>query len=48
MELGYALEGKMFWKHIIMKKYGEEEGGWRSCIWRGGYEVGIWKAFKKG
>ncbi|RVX20618.1 hypothetical protein CK203_002487 [Vitis vinifera] len=44
----YALEGEMLWKQDVEEKHGEEEGGWRSCIGRGGYGVGFWKAIRKG
>ncbi|RVW54678.1 hypothetical protein CK203_071874 [Vitis vinifera] len=43
----YALEGEMLWKQDVEEKHGEEEGGWRSCIGRGGYGVGLWKAIRK-
>lgn len=38
----------MLWKQDVEEKHGEEEGGWRSCIGRGGYGVGLWKAIRKG
>ncbi|RVW88022.1 hypothetical protein CK203_044451 [Vitis vinifera] len=33
---------------VIEGKYGKEEGGWCSCDMRDGYEVGVWKATRKG
>ncbi|RVW93472.1 Molybdenum cofactor sulfurase [Vitis vinifera] len=34
------------WKQIIIGKFGEEEGGWRSTGVRGGYGVGVWKTIR--
>ena len=35
-------------EQVVDRKYGEEEVGWCSCEVRVGYEVGLWKAIKKG
>ena len=33
---------------MIVRKYGEEEGGWCSRVLREGYGVGLWKAIRNG
>ena len=32
---------------FIRAKYGEEEGGWATCVVRIGYEPGFWKVIRK-
>ena len=43
----FVVERESFWKHIIINKFGLEEGGWCSRVARGGYGVGVWKAIRK-
>ncbi|RVW28185.1 hypothetical protein CK203_117473 [Vitis vinifera] len=41
-------EGKgAFWNKVINRKYGEEDGAWRSHKVKDGHEVGLWKAIRK-
>ena len=42
------MEREALWRQVISGKYGEEEGGWRSCVVRGSYGVGLWKAIRRG
>ena len=44
----FAVEREALWRQVISAKYGEEEGGWRSCVVRGSYGVGLWKAIRRG
>ncbi|RVW78939.1 putative ribonuclease H protein [Vitis vinifera] len=44
----FAMEREALWRQVISAKYGEEEGGWRSCVVRGSYGVGLWKAIRRG
>ena len=44
----FAVERKALWRQVISAKYGEEEGGWRSCVVRGSYGAGLWKAIRRG
>lgn len=48
-EMKLALyEGKgAFWNKVINRKYGEEDGAWRSHKVKDGHEVGLWKAIRK-
>ena len=41
------MQMKALWVQVIKGKYGEEEGGWSSCIPREGYGVGMWKDLRK-
>lgn len=43
----YASDRDSLWKKVIKGKYGEEEGGWRSCKVRNPFAVGFWKAISK-
>ncbi|RVW55541.1 hypothetical protein CK203_075199 [Vitis vinifera] len=43
---GYAFERKVLWKQIIGGKYGEEEGGWRSCEVRDAYGLRLRKTIR--
>ena len=42
------MEKEALWRQVICAKYGEEEGGWRSCVVRGSFGVGLWKAIRRG
>ena len=42
------MEREALWRQVISAKYGEEEGGRRSCVVRGSYGVGLWKAIRRG
>ncbi|RVW32762.1 putative ribonuclease H protein [Vitis vinifera] len=44
----FAVEREALWRQVISAKYGEEEGGWRSCVVRGSFGVGLWKAIRRG
>ncbi|RVW96306.1 putative ribonuclease H protein [Vitis vinifera] len=44
----HLVEWEALWRQVISAKYGEEEGGWRSCVVRGSYGVGLWKAIRRG
>ena len=44
----FAYENEALWKLVIVGKYREEEGGWRSRVLREGYGVGLWKAIRNG
>ena len=43
----HANERGEFWREVIKGKYGEEEGGWSSCVVRDGFRVGLWKPIRK-
>ena len=43
----FAVEGEALWRQVICAKYGEEEGGWRSCVVRGSFGVGLWKTIRR-
>lgn len=43
----FVVERESFWKHIIINKFGLEEGGWCSRVVRGDNGVGVWKAIRK-
>ena len=43
----FANERKNFWRHVISRKFGEEEGGWGSREVRESYGVGFWKEMRK-
>ena len=43
----FANEREVFWNQVIKGKYGEEQKGWCSKEVKGGYGVGLWKAFRK-
>ena len=43
----FVVERESFWKHVIINKFGLEEGGWCLRVARGGYGVGVWKAIRK-
>ena len=43
----FAVEREALWRQVICAKYGEEEGGWRSCVVRGSFGVGLWKAIRR-
>ena len=44
----FTVEREALWRQVIRAKYGEEEGGWRSCVVRGSFGVGLWKAIRRG
>ena len=44
----FAVEREALWRQVICAKYGEEEGGWRPCVVRGSFGVGLWKAIRRG
>nr|CAN64366.1 hypothetical protein VITISV_031303 [Vitis vinifera] len=44
----FASKNEALWKLVIVRKYGEEEGGWCSRVLREGYGVGLWKAIRNG
>ena len=37
----FANEREAIWKQVISHKYGEEDGGWRSCAVSERYGVGL-------
>ena len=37
----FADEREAIWKQVISHKYGEEDGGWRSCAVSERYGVGL-------
>ncbi|RVX01530.1 hypothetical protein CK203_017500 [Vitis vinifera] len=41
------MEREALWRQVICVKYEEEEGGWRSCVVRGSFGVGLWKTIKR-
>ena len=43
----FANEKGALWNYFIRAKYGEEEGGWATCVVSIGYGVGLWKAIQK-
>ncbi|KAJ9696951.1 hypothetical protein PVL29_008942 [Vitis rotundifolia] len=43
----FANEREVLWRRVIMLKYGEEEGGWRTRDAIGRNGVGLWKAIRK-
>ncbi|RVW53935.1 hypothetical protein CK203_073000 [Vitis vinifera] len=43
----FANERENFWRHVISRKFGEEEGGWGSRDVRESYGVGFWKEIRK-
>ena len=43
----FANERENFWRHVISRKFGEEEGGWVSREVRESYGVGFWKEIRK-
>ena len=43
----FAIERENFWRHVISRKFGEEEGGWSSREVRESYGVGFWKEIRK-
>ncbi|RVW58987.1 hypothetical protein CK203_110732 [Vitis vinifera] len=43
----FAVEREALWRQVVCAKYGEEEGGWRSCVVRGSFGVGLWKAIRR-
>ncbi|KAL6331818.1 hypothetical protein AAG906_020162 [Vitis piasezkii] len=43
----FANERENFWRHVISRKFGEEEGGWGSREVRESYGVGFWKEIRK-
>ena len=42
----YAEERGALWHNVIRRKYGEKEGGWRTCEVEGAFGVGLWKAIR--
>ena len=42
----YVGERGALWHNVINRRYGEEEGGWRTCEVGGAYGVGMWKAIR--
>ncbi|RVW47889.1 hypothetical protein CK203_104293 [Vitis vinifera] len=45
---GLPLRTSLFWKRIIVGKYGDEERGWCSRDNRDDFGVGLWKAIRRG
>ena len=43
----FANERETLWKHVIGRKFGEEEGGWSTREVRNGFGVGFWKEIRK-
>ena len=43
----FANERETLWKHVISRKFGEEEGGWYTREVREGFGVGLWKEIRK-
>ncbi|RVX19039.1 Transposon TX1 uncharacterized 149 kDa protein [Vitis vinifera] len=43
----FAIERENLWRHVISRKFGEEEGGWSSRDVRESYGVGFWKEIRK-
>ncbi|RVW25019.1 hypothetical protein CK203_114199 [Vitis vinifera] len=44
----FAVEREALWRQVISAKYGEEEGGWRSCVVRGSLGLGCGKRLGEG
>ena len=47
MELAFYGGDGSFVRQVICAKYGEEEGGWKSCVVRGSFGVGLWKSIRR-
>ena len=43
----FAVEREALWRQVICGKYGKEAGGWRSCVVRGSFGVGLWKTIRR-
>ncbi|RVW78761.1 putative mitochondrial protein [Vitis vinifera] len=43
----FANERESFWRHVISRKFREEEGGWVTREVRESYGVGFWKEIRK-
>ena len=43
----FAAERETLWKHVISRKFGEEEGRWCTREVREGFGVGFWKEIRK-
>ena len=43
----FSNEKGALWIEVIKGKYGEEEGGWNSCIPREGYGMSLWRSIGK-
>ncbi|KAL6345756.1 hypothetical protein AAG906_017501 [Vitis piasezkii] len=43
----FANERETLWRHVISRKFGEEEGGWYTREVREGFGVGFWKEIRK-
>ena len=37
---------EVLWDRVIKSKYGEDEGGWRSCGVEGAHGFGVWKTIR--
>ena len=44
----FASEQDSLWKQVIVRKFGEEDGGWCSGDSRESHGVGLWKMIRKG
>ena len=44
----FASKQDSLWKQVIVRKFGEEDGGWCSGDSRESHGVGLWKAIRKG
>ncbi|RVW72345.1 putative mitochondrial protein [Vitis vinifera] len=44
----FASEQDSLWKQVIVRKFGEEDGGWCSGDSRESHGVGLWKTIRKG
>ena len=42
----FANERETLWKHVISRKFREEEGGWYTSEVREGFGVGFWKEIR--
>ena len=43
----FANERDSLWRNVICWKFGEEQGGWVSCAYRGAYGTSVWKEIRK-
>ena len=43
----FANERETLWRHVISRKFGEEEEGWYTREVREGFGVGLWKEIRK-
>ena len=43
----FASEQDFLWKQVIVRKFGEEDEGWRSSNSKESHGVGLWKTIRK-